>query len=380
MAEPLKNRYGLEVADVLAQQIDSVWPDFDTTAFMKQVSEGYDALELMARGQHIADVLQQHLPAEYDVALDILMRSVGAPLADDRSFSIAAFYYLPHTCFVASYGLQQLDISMAALYQLTQRFTAEFSIRAFIQQWPVETMAYLQRWCNDPNHHVRRLVSEGTRPRLPWAGRLPAFQRDPAPVLALLEQLKDDPELYVRRSVANNLNDIGKDHPELLVDVCRRWMQGASGERRWIVRHALRSAVKRCDADALAVLGFDTEQHVQVTQGGIQPAAVTIGEAVELHATLLLPSSAGKPLSVMVDFRVHYVKASGRTSAKVFKLKQLTLMPGQAITLGKSLSLAERSTRRHYPGSHHIELLVNGTAFPLGVFELCGADHVAAEP
>ena len=370
MAEPLKNRYGLEVADVLAQQITAVWPDFDSRAFMKQVSVGYEGLDLMARGQQIADVLQQYLPADYGEAIAILMQSVGVPLQDARSFSMSAFYYLPHTCFVASYGLQHFDESMAAQYQLTRRFTAEFSIRTFLQQRPAETLVCLRRWCEDPDYHVRRLVSEGTRPRLPWARRLPEFQRDPTPVLALLEELKDDPELYVRRSVANNLNDIGKDHPELLVDVCRRWMVDASAERRWVVRHALRSAVKRCDVSALAVLGFDSEQTVRVEQTRVQPGVVPMGGDVELQATLTLPKSAREPLRLMVDFRVHYVKASGRTSAKVFKLKQLTLVPGQIVTLSKKLSLTDKSTRRHYPGVHGIELLVNGKAWPLGEFEL----------
>ena len=169
---------------------------------------------------------------------------------------MAAFLYMPHLFFVARHGLDHFEDSMRAQYALTQRFTAEYSIRAFLEKHPEATLARLREWAADPSQHVRRLVSEGTRPRLPWAPRLRAFQKDPRPVLELLELLKDDPELYVRRSVANNLNDIGKDHPALLTAVAKRWLRGATPERRWIVDHALRSAVKRADAGALGALGY----------------------------------------------------------------------------------------------------------------------------
>ena len=169
---------------------------------------------------------------------------------------MAAFLYMPHLFFVARHGLDHFEDSMRAQHALTQLFTAEYSIRAFLEKHPGATLARLREWTADPSHHVRRLVSEGTRPRLPWAPRLRAFQKDPRPVLELLELLKDDPELYVRRSVANNLNDIGKDHPALLTAVAKRWLRGASPERRWIVSHALRSAVKRADAGALGALGY----------------------------------------------------------------------------------------------------------------------------
>ena len=160
---------------------------------------------------------------------------------------------------------------MQAQHELTQRFTAEFSIRPFIERHPEATLARLAQWTQDPSPHVRRLVSEGTRPRLPWASRLRDFQRDPAPVLALLERLKDDPELYVRRSVANNLNDIGKDHPDLLADVARRWLQNASPERRWIVRHALRSAIKRAEPGALSALGYGAAPTLAIERVRIEP-------------------------------------------------------------------------------------------------------------
>ena len=368
MAEPLKNQYGPEVPARLAREVWAVHPAFDQEAFLTDAMDGYDALELMARGRHLARALHRHLPANCEEAVGLLMASVDAAVPPGGPTAMTPFFYLPHTCFVAEFGLEHFETSMRALHQLTQRFTAEFSIRPFLERHPQATLERLALWTSDPNVHVRRLVSEGTRPRLPWGPRLKAFQRNPAPVLALLERLKDDPELYVRRSVANNLNDIGKDHPHLLVDIAQRWLLGASPERRWLVEHALRFAVKRGDAGALAALGFGARAQVDVIQPRIQPASAQIGGSIEVMFELRNAGSHAQ--DVLVDFCIHYVKANGQTSAKVFKLKTATLDPGESVSCRKRVSLAQMTTRRHHPGMHRVEVLVNGVAQPLGVFEL----------
>ena len=243
MAEPLIEQYGPDVPQAIARMVTAVHPRFNVDAFLQDALTGYDTLALMPRGKHIARALQRHLPADYAHALPILLASIDQPHGRAPGLSLASFLYLPHTVFVAEFGLGHFELSMQAQHTLTQRFTAEFSIRPFLQKHPEATLERLMEWTRDPSDHVRRLVSEGTRPRLPWASRLPAFQSDPAPVLALLERLKDDPALYVRRSVANNLNDIGKDHPTLLANTARAWLQDATPERRWIVQHALLSLI-----------------------------------------------------------------------------------------------------------------------------------------
>ena len=257
---------------------------------------------------------------------------------------------------------------MRAQHALTQRFTAEYSLRPFLQKHEAATLARLHQWADDPSAHVRRLVSEGTRPRLPWASRLPAFQKNPSPVLALLELLKDDPELYVRRSVANNLNDIGKDHPDLLAKTAKQWLKGASEDRRWVVQHALRSAVKRGEAGALAVLGFGKSAQVEVSGVRIMPKRVVLGEKVNIAFDV--SSTGSKAQQVLVDFCIHYVKASGKTSAKVFKLTVLTLAPKETARLSKTVSTAEMTTRKHHAGRHAVDVLLNGQARALGAFEL----------
>lgn len=374
MAEPLKNQYGPEIPRRIAAMIAGAWPEFAAKAFVRDCLEGYDALELTARARHITRALRRHLPDDYPQAVDVLVRSLGPPLdaepGDGQGAGMGVFVYLPHVYFVAEHGLDHLEESLAAQHALTQRFTAEFSIRPFLQRHPEATLARLHAWTRDPSHHVRRLVSEGTRPRLPWAGRLRAFQRDPAPVLALLEKLKDDPSLYVRRSVANNLNDIGKDHPALLAEVARRWLRGATPERRWVVEHALRSAIKRGDKAALGVLGFGKQAEVHLGALAIEPARVAIGGKVRV--AFEVTNTGSRAQAVLVDLRVGFVKADGSLSPKVFKLKQATLAPGGTLAVAKTVSLAEMTTRRHYPGRHTLEAVVNGEAHVLGGFDVTG--------
>lgn len=368
MAEPLKNHYGAEIPRRIARMIRAVHPAFDDKAFLKTALAGYDALELMPRGAHIAEALRTHLPRDYPRALRILLASLDQPADFPGKNPLASFLFLPHTVFVSKYGLEHFDLSMQAQYILTQRFSAEFSIRKFIEQNQILAFEYLRQWAIDPNEHVRRLVSEGTRPRLPWAPRLRELQRDPRPALQLLELLKDDPSLYVRRSVANHLNDIGKDHSELLAATARRWLKNADENRRWIIRHALRSAVKRGNADALKLMGFGTAAKVAVRHVRIEPARVKRGDTVNIPFEIA--STARHSQRVLVDLAVHYVKANGSTSAKVFKLRTLDLA-GQAVaSFAKRLSLKDLTTRKHYPGVHRVAALVNGKALPLGEFEL----------
>jgi 3-methyladenine DNA glycosylase AlkC len=366
MATALKDMYGPDIPARIAEQIATVHPAFPVDGFLADALDGYDDLELTPRARHIADALARHLPDDFDEAISILLASLGPPIAAEEPSGIDPFLYAPHVYFVAAHGLDHWETSMHAQYELTQRFTAEFSIRAFLDHEPDRTLARLRDWTRDPSAHVRRLVSEGTRPRLPWAPRLRRFQDDPTPVLELLEQLKDDPSLYVRRSVANNLNDIGKDHPQLLVETARRWMTDATDERRWLIRHALRSAVKRGDRAALAVMGFEGDGSIDIEAVDIKPARVRIGESVRISMTVTTRSETPSPVNI--DLRVHFVKANGSTSPKVFKLRSLELAPGVSQRLSKLVSLKQHTTRTHHPGDHRVEALVNGVAQPLGSF------------
>lgn len=374
MAEPLKNYYGPDVPARIARMIKEVDSGFDEDAFLADALDGYQALELTPRARQIAQALGRHLPQDYQRAIEILIASLGPKLQAAELTGIDVFVYLPHVFFIAEFGVDHFEASMRAQYELTQRFSAEYSIRVFLERYLQQTLGRLHEWAFDSNVHVRRLVSEGTRPRLPWAPRLRAFQDDPRPVLELLELLKDDPDLFVRRSVANNLNDIGKDNPAALIETCRRWMKDASPQRSWLVRHALRSAVKRGEPEALEILGFLPATGVQVRDIHIAPAVASIGDSITFTVELSNDGSATKQL--LIELRVHFVKANGKPSPKVFALKELVLRPNGSVQLSKTISLAQHTTRTHYPGQHRVEVLVNGRPSATSVFDIVAEGRI----
>lgn len=256
---PLKHLLGAEAVDSLAHNLLLVHPQFDAPTFRGLALEGLEPLGILERGQHLARALRQCLPDDYASAIAILMASLTPPLTQTADLGLAVFFYLPHVCFVAQYGLKPtgsggpdpFETSMNAQYELTKRFSAEFSMRPFLIHEPERTLARLLDWTLDPDPHVRRLCSEGARPRLPWAVRIPALIANPGPVLPILEALKNDPDLYVRRSVANHLGDIAKDHPELVFEICQRWLTDASSDLKWLIRHALRHPAKKGNQAAL---------------------------------------------------------------------------------------------------------------------------------
>lgn len=268
-AAPRSIQKGMSLADLLdreaieclAHNIRLVHTDFDGKEFQRSALNGLNPLSIMQRGQHLARALRAHLPERYDQAVRILLKSLTPPLTATEDLGLAVFFYLPHVSFVATYGLDPIhndghdpfETSMLVQYELTKRFSAEFSLRPFLIRWPDRTLSLLKQWTNDRDPHVRRLCSEGTRPRLPWAMRIPAFIKDPRPVLPILEALKDDLDLYVRRSVANHLGDIAKDHPDLAFQLCERWLEGATAERKWLLRHAVRHPAKKGVTAALRI-------------------------------------------------------------------------------------------------------------------------------
>lgn len=385
MAERMKDSYGPEVAEWVGQRLAGAVPDLDARAFAAECMPGYEDLELMDRARRITDVMARHLPADPAAAVPTITASLGP--VEEGLTGMQPFRYLPFVLYVGQYGLGAFEESMAAQYELTRRFTAEFSIRPFLIHHQVATLARLRQWAGDPDPHVRRLVSEGTRPRLPWAPRLPAFIADPAPVLELLELLRDDPSEYVRRSVANNLNDISKDHPEVVVELAQRWWADGDDQRRRLLRHALRTLVKRGDPTALEVLGHAGADHLVVRDVSIEPARPVIGGSVRMAATVVDTRSAevatgGGPATgsardpvaaderVAVDFVVHFVKANGSTSARVFKGAVRVLGPGGSTVVTRTVSLAQQSTRTHHPGVHRVEVQLNGRRSDAGSFSL----------
>lgn len=368
MAEPLKNYFNESFIDRIAQMFLQVAPELDWKLFKKQAQIGFETLELLDRARHIANCLARALPADFPQAAQIVIDSLGPAHEVEQHSGMEAFIYLPHCMFVAHHGLNHFDAAMRANYELTKRFTAEFSVRPFIEQYPKESLALFEAWVLDPNVHVRRLVSEGTRPRLPWWGALKVFANSPESMIALLLHLRDDPHEYVRRSVANHLNDIGKEHPQLLVRTCAKWMKGASLNRQRLIKHALRSLVKQGHAEALQVLGFREAEGLTVRGGKVTPRQPSIGSAARVD--FAVENCSGETQAVLVDLKVHYVKANGSLAPKVFKLTQFVLAAGESKALSHKLSFKQMTTRTHYPGKHLLEVLINGRTVDLAEFTL----------
>jgi 3-methyladenine DNA glycosylase AlkC len=368
MAEKLKHFFDARLVRSIANDLKGAYPALRERPFVAACMTRLTDLELTERAWHVADTMHEHLPRPFAAAAPILVASLGPELARSDEFGLAPLRYMPHVFFVQKYGLDDFEAAMRVQYELTRRFSAESSIRAYLVKYPRETYARLLKWARDENVHVRRLVSEGTRPRLPWAPRLRAFQEDPRPVIELLELLKDDAERYVQRSVANNLNDIGRDHPELAVALCRRWYVDAPPGRAWIVRRALRSLVKKSHRGALQILGVGGKAHVRISGSRLNPPTIKIGG--ELRFSFDIASTGKKVQELLVDYAVHFVKANGATRPKVFKLRTVVLSPAARATLGGSVSFRNMTTRRHFPGRHRIDVLVNGATHPLAEFEV----------
>ncbi len=355
----LKDILGPQALATIADAGAAASPRFDRAAFLTAASTGLDALSIMERVRHIADALVPALPTDYTAALPIIRAT--APRLSHGFQAVAV------TEYVARHGLDDIDASLAALADLTRYGTAEFAIRPFLAQHPDHTLGAMLGWTRDTNEHVRRLASEGCRPRLPWAARVPALKADPTLGAPILEALKADPAVYVRKSVANHLNDIAKDRPDWLVERLATWSQDEPATR-WIVRHALRTLIKAGDPRALALIGVGHGAAVTVRDFAVAPATVRLGEPIAITATLA--SDAAEPQPLVVDYRVHYARPGGKTAAKVFKWKGLDIAAGETATLSIRQTIRDFSTRRHHAGRHKVELIVNGQVMATAAFDL----------
>lgn len=259
--QPVKNVIDENAVGFLARNIWLADKSFQAENFYQIATKNLESKSLMARAKHIANALFETLHSNYSSAIEILIESMPPAQGDSEEFGLSELFFLPYSFFISEYGLlskyndgvDPFDISMLAQRQLTMRFSAEFSIRPFIVADQERTLNVIQSWVNDPSNHIRRLCSEGTRPRLPWGIRLKSFVENPLPVISIIEQLKDDSSLYVRRSVANHLGDIAKDHPSLVFDLCDQWLASADNnvDLLWVIRHAVRYPAKQGDKRAL---------------------------------------------------------------------------------------------------------------------------------
>jgi 3-methyladenine DNA glycosylase AlkC len=380
MAEPFKNFFSEKLISNMGQHLKRSWPSldkdgFDQDGFINDACLNLDKMELKQRSVHITSCLKAHLPDDFESAVEIMLGAIAPekPLGGDIGIwetsdeGIAGWGIMPMSQYVGFHGLDHFDVSMNALRQMTMRSSAEFDIRFFLDNEPERVLAILKKWATDPNQHVRRLVCEGSRPRLPWGMRLHGFVADPTPVVKLLEMLKDDDEEYVRRSVANNLNDIAKDHPDLVAEIASRWLNGAGKNRTRLVKHACRTLIKQGHKATLNALGYFAPE-VNLDKLTILNPKVKFGDGLSFEMQLSSRSKKDQPL--IIDYAIHHLKANGKLTPKVFKWKTVNLKPNANITATKKHPMRPITTRVYYEGEHKLELIVNGVSLGLWEFGL----------
>jgi 3-methyladenine DNA glycosylase AlkC len=358
-APALKEIFNLARLAHIADETCAVYPAFDRKAFLAQASRGLDGLSVMQRLNRVSQSLHAGLPQDYPAALAILYQL--APRLNSAFVSMI----LPE--YVALYGQDDFQRSMEALKFFTVFGSSEFAVRHFLRKDFDQAIEVMHGWSLDENPHVRRLASEGCRPRLPWSFRLENLMLDPSPVLDILDNLKADDSLYVRKSVANHFNDITKDNPEWVLDQLEGWSLN-NPHSAWIARHALRSLIKKGDPRALTLMGAGEKAQVTLTDLSVSPATIRLGDRITLSFTLT--STLDKPQRLIIDYAIHYVKKSAGTSAKVFKLKTLELATGQSVSISREQQVRNFTTRVHYAGCHAVDLLINGECLGSSAFDL----------
>ncbi|MBM7838834.1 3-methyladenine DNA glycosylase AlkC [Alkalihalobacillus xiaoxiensis] len=365
MAEPLKEMYNPHVLQQFAEKVKLVYAPFEIDSFLSTIFDSsWDGLSLKQRMRKITVALGEHLPTDYPKALDVLLT-----LGNEAQKGL--FVVFPD--FIEVYGQEESDwdLSMKGLEYFTQGSSAEFAVRPFILSQPERMMAQMKEWAVSDNEHVRRLASEGCRPRLPWGQALVLFKQDPIPVLDVLELLKQDSSLYVRKSVANNLNDISKDHPMLVLETAKDW-KNQHAHTDWIIRHGCRGLLRMEKPEAYALFGYANvvEEKQLITNGelAIEPSVISIGESTTLSWGLTINEQTDK--RIRVEYAVDYIKANGKQSRKKFLLVDHHFSKPERINRSRTIHWANLSTRTHYPGMHQISLIVNGVSIAETSIEL----------
>ena len=366
--EPFKNEFSHPKARLIAEEVKRAHPAFSLPRFSKGLEDALEPLELKQRMHLIADRIEAGLPAHPPELFSILVKTLAKDENDTRG--LRGFLVWPLTEIVARRGLEHVSESMAALAEMTNRFTGQFAIRQFLRRHPERVLKQLHVWCDHPDEHVRRLVSEGSRPLLPWGGNLTELLEPPHPTLALLEKLHRDPSDYVRLSVANHLNDFSKHHPSLVIKTLTRWRDVNPHDPRLakLARHACRTLLKAGHAEALEFHGYGSPKALELEVFELAETAVKTGGS--LGYRLMIRNASKRSLKVMFDYAIHHRKANGTLSPKVFKGRIRELAPGELWEISGRHSFKPVTTRVYHPGIHRFEPRINGKEFPASEFVL----------
>ncbi len=356
MPEPLKNLYSAELINALCTELLNLYAEFDAKGFINHVFDcDWENRELKQRMAHISRTLHKFLPVDFPETVAILKKA---------SSKFSGFEYMFFPGFVELYGTDNYAVSIPALEHFTEHASSEFAVRPFIKIYGGKMMAQMNLWAESSNHHVRRLASEGCRPRLPWAMALPEFKKNPEPILPILEKLKDDESEFVRRSVANNLNDIAKDNPSTVIEIANRWL-GDNEQTDWLVKHGCRTLLKQANPEIMALFRFPNPEHIGISDFVVQETA-ELGADIKFACTLVSRKRLGK---LRIEYAIDFMKKNGKLSRKLFKLSE-SENTSRVKKIARSHSFRKISTRKYYAGTHGIAIIVNGHELVKGVFQL----------
>ena len=366
MAEALKNMFNEQFVLPFSEICKNHIPNFDTKEFIDSVfDENWMHLELKPRIKHIAHSLHKQLSEDIPENLKRIV-SISEDIRINQNKQ-DTFEYLILCDYIEVYGLEHLQESLEAIEKVTVLASCEFAIRPFIIKYPKACFEKLTSWSNHENASVRRLSSEGCRPRLPWGMGIPFLKKNASLIIPILETLKDDVSLYVRRSVANNINDISKDHPEIVLTLLKKWY-GTSEERNWLVKHAARTLLKQGHPEALKIFGYGDVKHLETKDFKIKNKTVSIGEYLTFNFSI--QNSSTKKQKVRLEYFVYFLLSNGKLSKKVFKISERELAPQEKLAYERRQSFKIISTRKYYPGMHKLSLVINGIENDTLDFEL----------
>ncbi|MBX2907740.1 MAG: DNA alkylation repair protein [Taibaiella sp.] len=362
--EPLKNMYHPAMLKQVGMVIENTFAGFSERKFVKDVlADNWDKLELKQRVRRISNSLHQQMPGKFADDISTLLRITEA--LHTYAGRDNTFEYIFLADYVEQYGLGHPKLAFDAMERITVLASCEYAVRPYIMADQASSLARMNEWTRHPHASVRRLASEGCRPRLPWGIALPSLKKQPAPVLPILEALKDDESEFVRRSVANNLNDIAKDNPSVVKSIAARWA-GHSRERDKILKHGCRTLLKKGDAEVLSLFGVADNAACRVSQFEVATPSVIIGGQLEFSFSIV--NMGDVDAAVRIEYEIVYAKAGGKTGRKIFKISEREIGAGAEISFTRRQSFADMTTRKHYAGAHTIAVVVNGVAKASGQF------------
>lgn len=361
----LKDIYSLSFYERLSPSLKEVIPGFDQQLFVSKIfSPEFETMELKQRMRHTSLVLHEFLDPDFSKSIRLIEKLITSLRKRSVGEDHLGYIFLPD--YVEVFGLDHYAESVYGLELITQFITCEFAVRPFLLKYPAEMIPQMKIWSKHENHKVRRLATEGIRPRLPWAMAVPALKKDPLPILEILENLKTDVSDSVRRSVANNLNDIAKDHPEVVIGIARKW-KGISKETDAIVKHGCRTLLKQGHADVLQIYGLDSKG-IEVDALQILTPEVNIGDSLEFAFTV--ENNNPGEQTIRLEYALYYKKAKGHLAKKVFKISERVYQPNEKSTIQRKQSFRIITTRTFYTGEHELAIIVNGDEKPALKFQL----------